>query len=161
MRDEKGVSLIEVLVGMVLIALISIASLSYFSSALGGIGKQGNRRAALERARERLEQIMAGSYTQIVPSVDSSLPLNAQPKFWLSCGGSNCTRTNAYVPETVLVNNLLSRRIESTVQWKDDSSAGTTNTPDTLELGAKVWFTPNTASDDDYNRVYVKTLRTP
>ena len=161
MSDEKGVSLIEVLVGMILIALISIASLSYFSSALGGIGKQGNRRAALERARERLEQIMAGSYSQIVPSVDSSLAPGAQPKFWLSCGGTNCTRTTAYVPETVLVNNLLSQRIESTVQWKDDNSAGTIAAPDTLEAGVKVWFTPNTASDDDYNRVYVKTLRTP
>ena len=157
---EQGVTLIEVLVGMVLITVISLTTLNYFAYGKGNIARQSTRRAALERARERLEQLMAARISEVVPPIVDP-ELENQPVFWISCNAAGtCTRTNAYVPETVSVDEKPSQKIESTVQWKDDPNADTV-LPDTLELGAKVWFTSNTTVDNDYNRVYVKTLRTP
>ncbi len=49
--------------------------------------------------------------------------------------------------------------METTFQWRDDPLANTTK-PDTVELGVKVWFRAGSV-DDGFNRVYVKTLRTP
>ena len=148
----------EILVAILIVTVASIAALSYFSYGLGGIGKQGNRRAALERARERLEQLMAANATDLEPS--------DQTVRWLRCTGSPCTWTlSATAPspsETVAVDDLPSQKIETTVQWVDDPAAQTgASTKDVLELGVKVWFTPNGGSDDDFNRVHVRTLRTP
>ena len=59
MRGRSGVSLVEILIGILIVVIASIGTLSYFSSVLGNVGRQSNRRAAIERARERLEQLMA------------------------------------------------------------------------------------------------------
>ena len=142
---------------ILIVVVASIAALSYFSYGLGGIGKQGNRRAALERARERLEQLMAADVLTLEPS--------DQAVRWLKCAGSPCTwtlSTTAPSPsETVAVDDLPAQKIETTVQWVDDPAANTGSTRDVLELGVKVWFTSNLGSDDDFNRVHVRTLRTP
>lgn len=154
MGGQKGVTLIEVLVGMALLAVISIASLSYFSYGLGGIGRQGNRRAALERARERLEEIMAASPTPIKPS-------DIDVQHTVTCANGACTFS--VTAETVSVqSDLPLLPLVSTVTCRHDGAAGTPNgTCDVLEFAVKVWFTPNTNTDDNYNRVYLKTLRTP
>jgi len=155
MRNQKGVSLMEVLIGIVLLAIICIASLSFFTHGLGGIGREGNRRAALERARERLEELLTAGPSEIKPAEgDPAL-------YWVSCTGGTCTRTASYVDDTVSVDELTSQRIESTVQWRNDPSAGTTILSDVLELVVKVWYTSNTDVDNDYNRVHLRTLRTP
>jgi hypothetical protein len=52
------------------------------------------------------------------------------------------------------------RPMQTTIQWLDDPSAQTPNKPDTMELAVKVWFTPNTVSDADVERVHLRTLRT-
>ncbi|MBI4167505.1 MAG: type II secretion system protein [Candidatus Aenigmarchaeota archaeon] len=158
-NGNRGVSLIEVLVGLVIVTVATIGALSFFSRGVGGIGKEGNRRAALEQARARLEQLMAAPITQVEPSINGTLTPDNQPKYWISCANGSCTRTASYASETVSVDDLPNQRIESTVQWKDDSTADTTD-PDTLELTARVWFTSNLV-DDDSNRVYLKTLRSP
>lgn len=157
---QKGVSLIEVLVGIVLIAVVSLAALSYFAHGMGGIAKQGNRRAALERARERLEQLMAANIGQLEPPIDGLLDPDDQPVYWISCDNGICTRTTEYVADTASVNERPNQRVESIVRWRDDPSVDTSD-PDTLELAVKVWFTSRENVDDDFNRVYVKTLRTP
>ena len=160
--NSRGVTLVEILFGIVIVLVVSIATLSYFAYAKGNVGIQGNRRAALERARERLEELMAAPVNQIKPIVNGALPQNNQPQYWVSCAGGVCTGPTAnYVPEVIPVNYLLqAQRIESTIRWKDDPSVNTT-IPDVLELSVKVWFTGNTAADDNYNRVHVRTLRTP
>ena len=155
-RWQRGGSLIEVLLGLIIVAIASIATLSYFASGFGNIGKQGRRRAALERARERLEQVLVANITQLQPP-------DGQP-YWLTCGGSPCTwtRSPTRVTQTVSVNDLPSQPIETTIQGVHDPSAGTSaSTLDTLAVGVKVWFTPNSAADDNFNRVYIRTLRTP
>ena len=155
-RGMRGVSLIEILVGILIVTVASIAALSYFSYGMGGIGRQGNRRAALERARERLEQLMAANVTDLEPS-------DQQP-WWITCNGSPCVW--ALVPvqatEPVPVDDLPAQQMETTVQWQDDPAAQTDeSTRDVLELGVKVWFTSNVGSDDDFNRVHVRALRSP
>ena len=158
---NRGVTLIEILIGILIMVVASIGTLNYFAYARGGVGKQGNRRAALEQARQRLEELMAVPISQVQPAVNKALAQNNQPLYWIACGGGACSApTAAYVPETVSVDNLPAQRIESTVQWRDDAAAGTT-TPDALELTVKVWFTQNINADDDFNRVHVRTLRAP
>ena len=152
--SQKGVSLVEILVGIVLVTVISLTTLNYFVYGKGGIRKQGHRRAALERARERLEKLMAVGITQIEP------PMNNISQHWASCTGSTCTISASSISETVSVDDHPSQRIESTVQWVDDLSANTGTTPDALELGVKVWFSPDLV-DDDAHRVHLRTLRAP
>ena len=154
MRNKRGVSLIEVLIAMLVITVASIATLTYFSYAMGGIGRQGNRRAALERACERLEQLMVANITTVQPA-DGAL-------YWLSCAGSPCTWTQSAAPvtERVAVDTLPNQPMQTTVRWVDDPSAGTVGL-DTLEFSVRVWFTGNAGNDDEFNRVHLRTLRTP
>ena len=155
---ERGVTLVEVLIGTFIVIIACIGSLTYFAYVVGSVGKTGYRRAALERARERLEELMASS------NISQLQPPNGQP-YWLTCSGSPCTWTRSApgvrATQLVSVDDLPSQTIETTVQWVDDPypPAGTA-TLDTVALGVKVWFTRNTATDDDFNRVYVRTLRT-
>lgn len=156
MCGRNGVSLIEVLIGLIIVVIASIATLTYFSSALGNVGKQSNRRAALERARQRLEQLMA-------VDVDAIKPVDNQTYFVTCDAVGNCGPVTLGNPnETVPVEDIPPQPIESTIQCQDDPSAGTPNSPcDVLELSAKVWFMPGSTIDDDFNRVHIRTLRTP
>ena len=155
LQSQKGVSLIEILMGIVLLTLISICTLSYFAYAVGGIGKQGNRRAALERARQRLEQLMAASLPGQFPAQDGQ-------RYWCNAGDpcTSWTPSAAAIAQTISVDDLPTQRMETSVQWVDDPSAGTGGS-DTWALSVKVWFTSNVTTDNDYNRVYLRTLRTP
>ena len=153
MRGHKGVSLVEILIGIIIVVIASIGTLTYFSSALGNVNKQGNRRAALEQARQRLEEMLVSANDDIKPPNDGV-------SHWVACGsGSPCKWVAANPNETVTTGHLSGQTLRSTVRCTDDASAGTSGTCDVLELDAKVWFTKNTGSDDDFNRVYIKTLR--
>ena len=158
-RRQRGVSLVEILIGMVIVVIASLGALTVFAYGLGGISKQSNRRAALERARQRLDQLMAASINQIQP-------LDGQP-YWLICTGTPPDFCTTWALSPVRVTQLVSvdddlpnQPIETTIQWVNDPSAGT-STLDTLALGVKVWFIPSSSVDNDLNRVFVRTLRTP
>ncbi|MBI4436645.1 MAG: type II secretion system protein [Candidatus Omnitrophica bacterium] len=160
--NRRGVSLIEVLIGILIVTIASIGTLMYFAYAKGNIGKTGNRRAALERARQRLEQLMATN-PDTLPAIDPGFSEDNQPLFWLSCSGNPCTWTPSltqFKETNIQVDDLLTQDMETIVQWRNDPSAGTT-TPDVLEFSVRVWFIPNSTTDDDFNRVHVRTLRTP
>ena len=152
-KCQKGVTLIEVLVGLVLLAVICISSLGFFSYGLGGIGREGNRRAALERVRERMEQLLAGNAASL-PSLDGP-----SVKYWCSAGDPCAAWSTATQTQTVPVNNLGNQRMETTAKSVDDPTAGTNNYNDAWELGVKVWYVPTGGTDDDYHRVFLKTLR--
>ncbi len=150
--NEKGVTLVEVLVGIILLSVICIASLGFFTFGLGGMAKEGNRRAALEQARARMEQLLS-SDASALPTLDGT-------KYWCSAGDPCTTWSNTSAAQTVTVNDLTGMRIETTGQGVHDASAGTpVGFYDAWELGVKVWFTPRINNDDDYNRIYIKTLR--
>ena len=157
--DKRGVTLIEVLLSIVLIAIASIATLTYFAYAKGGIGKTGNRRAALERARQRLEGMLASTITDMTP------PADGQPYFVSCATGSPCQWVLGDPNEKVEVEDLGLLPVKATVQWVDDPSAGTGVPPtiiyDTLTFDVQVWFDPNTSINDDFHRVHIRTLRTP
>lgn len=163
MTSKKGATLIEILIGLLIVAVASIATLTYFAYAKGGVGVSGNRRAALERARERLEEMSASPILAMRPPIDTGLPPDSQPLHWVSCDTANpCQVWPPGDPdERVSVGDFPNQPVKATVQWKDDFGAGTTDVPDTLELAVKVWFTPGDTTDDDFHRVTVRTLRTP
>ena len=155
---RSGVSLIEILLGLLIVTIASIATLSYFASGFGNINKQGNRRAALEQTRARLEQLMASTISDLPPQGGSCY----------YCAAATCTAASwiAYAcgtvptPDTVpQVGRLTNLRRETTAQFINDPSANTT-TLDVYTFGVKVWFTPG-AADNNFNRVYIRTLRTP
>lgn len=163
LHNRRGVSLIEVLIGMVIVVIASIATLTYFSYGLGGIGKTGNRRAALERARERLEQLMASSIAQLPPKDGGCYACTTDPNdptavctevSWTAYGCGT-----APPADIVPVEDQGTLRRETVAKFIDDPSAGTGGL-DVYEFGVKVWFT-DTTSDDDFSRVHVRTLRTP
>ena len=157
--SRAGVSLIEVLISMLLIVLASIATLQYFGPTKGYIAKSGNRRAALERARQRLEQLMEA------PS--ATLPPQDGQLYWCTTAGNPCggwTASGTPLAQTggVPVGNLQGTQpLQVSVQAIHDPAAGTPVTNfDTTEFSAKVWFLPGPAIDDDFHRVHVRTLRT-
>ena len=165
MLNRRGVSLIEILIGIIIVSIASIATLTYFAYAKGGIGKTGNRRAALERARQRLEQIMSSPLSQLPPLdgqiywCNNTIPLSGTPE---PC--SSWVPSGAPVPQTgIKVDDLTGLRMETSIHAIHDPSSGTPiTTLDTMELSAKVWFVPGPPfTDDDFNRVHVRTLRTP
>src|SRR3989338_1294765 len=143
MRGHRGVSRVETLIGILIVAIASIGTLTYFSSALGNVNKQGNRRAALERARERLELLMSSPVTPMTPPQDGQA-------YAVTCTVGTCTWSLTPVPETVTVEDQPNRPIISTVLWVDDPSIATA-TLDTLALDVKVWFhTTDVTFDDAY-----------
>ena len=159
---RRGATLIEVLIAMLVIVIASIATLTYFGPTRGYIGKSGNRRAALERARERLEQLLQIDVTNITPAVDLGRAPDKQLPFWISCpNGNPCALVGANPNNQVSVDSLPTQPIQSLVQWKDDLAAGTATSPDVLEFSVKVWFMgQDTTLDDDFHRVHLRTLRT-
>jgi len=154
MHRRKGVSLVEILVGILIVAIASIGTLTYFSSALGNVDKQSNRRAALERARQRLEELTMVNVDTIKPD-----PIDFVEHAVTCDRAGKCTISNT--PETVPVDNLSPQTLVSTMQCRHDTSAGTpADTCDALELSAKVWFIPGPTVEDDFHRVHIRTLRT-
>jgi type II secretory pathway pseudopilin PulG len=146
---------VEVLVGILIVVIAAIGTLSYFSYGLGGIGKEGLRRAAMERARQRLDQLMEANLTAI-----AGANLQDGQPYWLTFSPATNTWNRPAAPtfEGVTVDDLPNQPMETTVQLVDDPTAGTTGL-DVALIGVKVWFTGNAGADDDHNRVYVKTLR--
>jgi hypothetical protein len=135
---------------------------------MAGVEKEGRRRAALERARQRLDAIMASPINQIAGTNP-----NDDDVWWLTDSTPNGTahtwvRTNAQTTETVIVDDMDGAAgnpprppMETTVQQIDDPAAGVSPSLDTVLISVKVWYTGETANDDDYNRVCIRTLRTP
>ncbi len=152
----RGAGLVEVLIGILIVVIAAIGTLSYFSYGLGGIDREGNRRAAMERARERLELLSETGINNVVGRI---VPANSQGQFWLDCsGGFPCVASAGVVPEGVTVGNLPNPLdMWTTVQQLDEPTAGTLGL-DLVQISVRVWFTQNRV-DDDHNRVILSTLR--
>ena len=151
MMRRSGVSLIEILLGLLIVTIASVATLQYFAYGKGSIAKQGNRRAALERARERLEQALSASVGALPPQTG---------QLYYCSAGNPCTTWTASGTPISQTDPVTGRRMETTAQWVDDPSAGTgTGNLDIVDLGVKMWFMPG-STDDNFNRVVMRTLRT-
>ncbi len=149
--------------GVLVVSLAAVGALGFFSHGLGGIQKQGYRRAAAERARERLEQLMQANVVDIA----GEDPADGQ-QYWLTCSAASgvlCTswtRRLTRTTDTISLNGVFNGQREIAVQRVHDRTTGTSQTTlDAVELSVKVWFTANIGTDDDFNRVQLKTLRAP
>ena len=161
---KRGASILEVLISVLIIVIASIATLSYFGSTRGFIKKTGNRRAAIERARQRLDQLMASTLANLPPKNGNCYYCAADTCVLASWTPYACGTVP--LSDTVTVGNLATAvRRETTMRSIDDPAAGTDNedgTPalDVFEFSVKVWFL-NGSADDDANRVQMRTLRMP
>ncbi len=64
-NSEKGTSLVEVMVAIVILALAILGGFVLFSYGRGQIDVQKNRRAAVQLAAQKLEGLKAGNYDSI------------------------------------------------------------------------------------------------
>ncbi len=85
-RNQKGLALIEVLVGSVIVAITGVGLALMFSSGQLLISAEGDNRVSLFLAQQRLEQLR-GLGGGLVPADATSETLNLTPP------GSNVTKT--------------------------------------------------------------------
>src|SRR5205809_55886 len=61
-RGSSGATLIEVLIGGVLVAIAAVGTALMFSSGQAFIASEGDNRVALQIAQERIERVRAGGF---------------------------------------------------------------------------------------------------
>jgi len=66
-KSQDGFSLIEVLIALVILAMVILGGGLYFFYGRLGINREGYRRAALELASQRLEELKAAKWNDIAP----------------------------------------------------------------------------------------------
>lgn len=66
-NSENGFSLIEVLIALVILIIVILGGGLYFFYGRLGINREGYRRAALELASQRLEELKAAKWNDIAP----------------------------------------------------------------------------------------------
>ena len=76
LTSERGVTLIEVLISVFILALIAMGTTQFFVFGRTQINVQGHRRAALERAQQRLEELLASSYDSVAAKTEHDFPLD-------------------------------------------------------------------------------------
>ena len=154
MQNRHGVSLIEILIAIIIVVIASIGTLTYFSSGLGNIGRQSNRRAALERARQRLEQLMVAETSTLTPLSGGGVTRNDSGV----CGPPSAN-------DQIVVEDIGPQPIRSTVECKDDPATATNIPCEILELSASVCFMPGCSvagpTGEEFRWVQLKTLRAP
>ena len=159
MRQRRaGVSLIEILVAIMLLVVVAVGALAQFSYGLAGVNTQGSRRAALERARERLEEVMATPFAQVSPPVAVN-PNRVDGWYWLPCVAGVCAWSATNPNETVAVGDLGPQSMECLVRWINDPTLVGSPLPDALEFSVKVRYAPGVA-DNELQRVYLRSLST-
>jgi Tfp pilus assembly protein PilV len=146
-NSRAGTSLVEVMVGCVILAVLALASGASLQYARSNSVVQRDRRTALELANSRLEDIRASAYNDVKPSAQNYTVyyLRRSGASWVvSAGGTN---------ETVQVNNQV-RSLVTTVQYVDVD--GSSASYDALRLKASVQYG---SSADAW--VELETLRGP
>lgn len=150
-KKSQGFTLIELLISLLIIVLASICTLSYFQYGLGGIHQEGNRRAALEIARGRMDQVFAADFNSINP------PAGTTTEHYLTCSGTPCTwsqPSSGEIWDTVTVNEKPGRRLYTKVMWRDDTPGDGTVDDDVVEIVVRACYKPGGS-----NWVELRSLR--
>lgn len=112
-RDPRaGTSLVEVMVGCVILGVLALASAASLQYARSTSVQQRDRRTALELANSRLEEIRGAAFNAVKPSA------NNYNLYYLRKPGANWVVSAGGTNETVAVNGRDRSRI-TTVQYVD------------------------------------------
>jgi len=74
--SEKGLTLIEVLVSAVVLVIVILGGMQFFIFGSARINREGHRRAALELAQQKIEELLASNYGEVVSGSETGLPLD-------------------------------------------------------------------------------------
>ncbi len=91
-NSEDGFSLIEVLIALVILVIVILGGGLYFFYGRLGINREGHRRAALELASQRLEELKVATWNDIAPQSgeisESGETFNSSIRYYLLDSGS-------------------------------------------------------------------------
>ncbi len=109
---RAGVTLVEIMIGMVIVAVIVLGAASFMSLGGSELARDRTRRAALAAAIDRLERMRLAAYADIAPAGED------YDLHYLSLSGTNWVMTGSDPGETV---SLYGRAapIRTTVQYID------------------------------------------
>jgi len=105
-NSKRGASLLEVLLALVIVLIVAIGGGAFVYYSTGAVGVERNKRAALEVANARLEEMKARDYEDIIPreTEDPYLPIYDYEEH--------------IIEETVSINGV-DRPMDTTVQYVD------------------------------------------
>ena len=75
LTSERGITLMEVLVSIFLLGLVSVGMAHLYVFGMVQINVQGHKRAAVERAQQRLEELYASQYDSVVARTETNLSI--------------------------------------------------------------------------------------
>lgn len=101
---KKGMSLIESMVAILILAIVVIGGSSFFVYGRSWISLQGRYRAAIQLAAQKLEQLKADNYYEIE---------EGETQESVSLGDSSCIRS----VQTETKDGGLYKKLQVTVRW--------------------------------------------
>ena len=157
-RSEDGFSLIEVSIALVILVIVILGGGLYFFYGRLGINREGYRRAALELASQRLEEVKAADYSEIIP--DGFDP--GYDPYYIVWRSSWDTLANLVEYPTdpnfsydyVTVGNLANQKMLTEAQYIDNDGGG--DSYDYLKITVTVSW-----GDNPDNKVELVTLIAP
>ncbi len=139
-RRRAGLTLVEVLVGILLLSIIAVGTAAYLYHARATMETVNRRKAATQLAAARLEQLRATPYDLFAiamgaPSFDWRYLSNRADRVWAVYGSD---------PGEVLRVGSTDYPLTTRVRYRDRNGAGTTF--DYLEFDVEVSYRPGVAS---------------
>jgi prepilin-type N-terminal cleavage/methylation domain-containing protein len=117
---ERGFTLVELLLAIVLLAILTIGGLNFFVYGRSDINREGHRRVALELASQKFEELKADGYALVISEDESNLSLD----------NISCLRTTSVTE--IEIGEL--KEVTVTVSWDEK---GVTNNVELTTLIAK------------------------
>ena len=147
--NNRGTTLIEVMIALLLIALVILGGGMFFFYGRVNIIREAHRRAALLVASQRLEALKAADWDLIAHN-----PLSYEPYYITH--SSDWYLESSETKETITVDSLSDAQMLTEAQWEDDNLDDSNDTYDYLKITIVVEW-----SDPAPNRVSLTSLVGP
>jgi type II secretory pathway pseudopilin PulG len=147
---RSGGTLIEVAMGVLILALLALGASMLYSQSWGQLSVQRNRRAALTAANSRLEALRASLFADIAP------PNQDYQVYFVTPNGSGWQHSASDPGETVQVNRR-QEGITTTVTYVDADPGDMDSTCDYVRVRVSVGY----GNADPTARVILETLISP
>lgn len=145
--SRRGTSLVEVMVGCLILAVLALGFATSLQYAKSMSVKQRDRRTALELANSRLEELRGAAYSQVWPSASN------YNIYYLRQTGTTWVASAGATNENVVVNNR-TWPMKTTVQYVDVDAGSASY--DALRFNVSVRYDSGVS-----NLVSLETLRAP